>query len=141
LASLFQLQNKRTEDRQANAFESLRKKLKPDENLIHMVPDIVLVGELKDTNVLEYLAGQIPEELGSTHGLILTAAIGLAAALRDDVPDEVKQPYLRYLKDSLGFYFEEDPTNNRLIISFNIRDLIENLITLQRAEEQIRIAA
>jgi len=141
LASLFKLQNKRDESRQGKAFKSLKKQLKDNENLIHMVPDIVLVGDLKDANILEHLAGQIPEEMGATHGLILTAAIGLAAALREDVPDEVKQPYLKYLKDSLGFYFEEDPTNNRLIISFNIRSLIENLVTLQKAEEAIRVAA
>jgi hypothetical protein len=140
LASKIQLKRKTLKTLE-DALRDHRKTQKPNENLIFMVPDLARVAAVKNSPILLHRDSEIPKDLSFVKGILSEVAVGLAAVLKLREDDPKRTEYLNYLKDNLGMSVAKDAERQQWIIGFNLRALVEKLVSLQKQEQAIRVAA
>jgi hypothetical protein len=116
-------------------------RVRRDENLIFLVPDLVMAEGVRSGNVMVHEDSSIPPAMRFTRRLLPQAAVGLAEALRLPETDPVRTAYLDHLRGSLGLTMSKDEDRDRSIIGFDLSALVEKLVELQAAQLAVARAA
>ncbi len=122
------------------SLERHKKRLKPGERLIYMIPDLTLLAALREVNVLEHRDQDIPHDFGFVKEMMAEAVVGMARALDMQRDDFRRTGFLAWMQN-LGFGLKQDSESQQWVITFNLEQFVQHLVDLKNAQRLVARAA
>jgi len=136
IANLIKIKKRDNRAHLERSLENHQSRKKRDESVIFLIPDLSMVRNLREANVMIYSNEEIPEQISFVNEVVAKSLGGLALALELPKESEFRINLMAFARDDLALTITKDSKNQRYVITPNFQQFLTILTQSQAAQKR-----